>query len=289
MIVLVEYRRRLRRERFSSERPGPGEPSEEDDSRLAVVQRPEQRILREAGELVAVLAPDLRRDRAGQVRQRFGGIGREEQEEARRPAVEGHGPAYRRPIRGDPLDQGAPAPRRGRLRDLVQVGVEPADAQLAVGTQSPDVIDVSPDDPRRVPRVEDERERPGGDQLLSLELPPLLLLAPGRLFLPGGIRRLGLACGSGCVCGHVAEGGEAGLSQGGGDRQYAGTREGRQQRARIHLGNHRSLGGGGVTGIDSRRPSGTHGRGGSVYKPGRSPVHSPRAGADARAGRRAGP
>ena len=83
----------------------------------------------------------------------------------------------RRAVRRDPLDQGAQRPGLARFRDLVPVGVEPADAQLAVDAQSPDVIGVPPDDPRRVPRIDDEGERPGGDQLLSLELPPLLLLA----------------------------------------------------------------------------------------------------------------
>ena len=188
------------------------------------------------------------------------------------------------------------APQRPGLAgfaDLVQVGVEPADAQPAVGAQSPDLIDVPPDDPRRVPRIEDEGERPGGDQLLSLELPPLLPLAPGDCSCPAASAAWAWPPGAD-VCAAAPRVAARPGTPTAADRQHAGTREGRQQRVVYPLGQSTDRSGaGGVTGIDSRRPSGTHGRGagrsGSVYKSGRSPVHSPRWASDARSRRRQSP
>src|SRR4051812_49821386 len=107
VIVLVEHRRGLRRERRPPERPGPREPGEEDDPRLAVVQRPEQRILREAGELVAGVAPHPPRGRGGGKRRRGGRVGGGGEGGGPRPAGEGEGPAPPRGGRGGPPPHGA--------------------------------------------------------------------------------------------------------------------------------------------------------------------------------------
>src|SRR5262249_56155996 len=67
--------------------------------------------------------------------------------------------------------RGAAARARG-LVGLVQLGVEPADAQAAIGAQPADLVHVAPDEPGRVARVEDGAEGAGGRQLLVLEEPP---------------------------------------------------------------------------------------------------------------------